>query len=93
MPMSDAWIFIAVFGGLFILRLIAATLVFLWILDEGERCPNCDAETVRVEARGALRWMPKFRPSWCYECHWHGLLRVNRAGSSRTAGAIQASYR
>ncbi len=76
--MSDAALFIALFGGLFVVRLIAATVVFLWILPDGDRCPCCDAETLRVESRGALKVMPWFRSSWCYECDWHGLHRVRR---------------
>ncbi|MEX1186266.1 MAG: hypothetical protein WEA80_06730 [Gemmatimonadaceae bacterium] len=76
--MSDAALFIALFGGLFVIRLIAATVVFLWILPDGDRCPCCDAETLRVESRGALKAMPWFRSSWCYECDWHGLHRVRR---------------
>lgn len=74
--MSDAALFIGLFGGLFVLRFIAATVVFLWILPDGDRCPCCDAETLRVESRGALKVMPWFRSSWCYECDWHGLHRV-----------------
>lgn len=74
--MSDAALFIGLFGGLFVLRFIAATVVFLWILPDGIRCPNCDTETLRVESRGVLKIMPWFRSSWCYECDWHGLHRV-----------------
>ena len=73
--MSDAVIFVAFFGGFFILRIIAATIVFLWILPEGDRCPNCDAVTLRVQSVGWNRLMPWFRTSWCYECGWDGLLR------------------
>ena len=73
--MSDAVIFVVAFGGLFILRIVAATLVFLWILPEGDRCPHCDAVTLRVQSAGWNRLMPWFRTSWCYECGWDGLLR------------------
>ena len=73
--MSDAVIFIVAFGGLFVLRIIAATIVFLWILPEGDRCPHCDAVTLRVQSAGWNRLMPWFRTSWCYECGWDGLLR------------------
>ena len=73
--MSDAVIFVAFFGGFFILRIVAATIVFLWILPEGDRCPNCDAVTLRVQSAGWNRLMPWFRTSWCYECGWDGLLR------------------
>ena len=73
--MSDAVIFAVVFVGFFVLRLIAATIVFFVILPEGERCPNCDAVTLRVQSRGMNALMPWFRTSWCYECGWRGLLR------------------
>lgn len=79
--MSDAALFIALFGGLFVVRVIAATVVFLWILPDGDRCPCCDAETLRVESGGVLKVMPWFRSSWCYECDWHGLHRVRRTSS------------
>ncbi|MGI8619487.1 MAG: hypothetical protein ACR2L6_10420 [Gemmatimonadaceae bacterium] len=92
--MSDAALFIILFGGLFVLRLIAATVVFLCILPEGVRCPCCDAETLRVEARGALKIMPWFRSSWCYECEWHGLHRVRRVRlvTAASAAALQESH-
>lgn len=73
--MSDALIFVIVFGGLFVLRICAATFVFLLILPRGERCPNCDAPTLRVRSRGWNTLMPWFRTSWCIECGWDGLLR------------------
>lgn len=73
--MSDGAIFVLVFGGFFVLRIIAATLVFLWILPEDDRCPNCDAVTVRVQSSIWNRLMPWFRTSWCYECGWEGMLR------------------
>jgi len=73
--MSDGAIFVIVFGGFFVLRIIAATLVFFWILPEGDRCPNCDAVTIRVQSPALNRLMPWFRTSWCYACGWEGLLR------------------
>ena len=73
--MSDAVIFAVIFVGFFVVRLIAATVVFFFILPEGDRCPNCDAVTLRVKSRGWNSLMPWFRTSWCYECGWHGLLR------------------
>ena len=73
--MSDAVIFAVIFVGFFVLRLIAATVVFFFILPEGDRCPNCDAVTLRVKSRAWNVVMPWFRTSWCYECGWHGLLR------------------
>jgi len=72
---SDAVIFAVVFVGFFVLRGIAATIFFYYILPEGDRCPNCDAVTLRVHSRGWRLLMPRLRPSWCYECNWHGLLR------------------
>jgi hypothetical protein len=73
--MSDGAIFVLVFGGIFVLRIIFATLCFFLILPAGDRCPICDAATVRVQSRGWNQLLPWFRTSWCYECQWHGLLR------------------
>ena len=73
--MVDAIIFTAVFVGFFILRGVAATIFFYYLLPEGDRCPNCDAVTLRVESRGWNLLVPMVRTSWCYECNWHGLLR------------------
>ncbi|MCC6928305.1 MAG: hypothetical protein IT359_04845 [Gemmatimonadaceae bacterium] len=73
--MSDAALFIAFFGGLMLLRFIVATIAFLVILPPGERCPNCDSPTLRVESRLYGRILPWFRESWCIECGWQGLLR------------------
>lgn len=73
--MSDAAIFIGVFGGMFVLRIIAATLFFLCLLPAGDRCLNCDAPTLRVQRAFWHRCVPWFRPSWCMECGWKGLLR------------------
>lgn len=73
--MSDAVIFTLVFGGFFILRGIAATVFFYFILPDGDRCLNCDAPTLRVQSRGWNLLVPQLRTSWCYECGWHGMLR------------------
>lgn len=73
--MSDAMLFVVIFVGFFILRIIAATIVFFFLLPKGDRCPNCDAVTVRVESKGWNLVMPWFRTSWCYDCGWEGLLR------------------
>lgn len=73
--MSEALLFSFVFVGFFILRIIAATIFFYFLLPEGDRCPECDAPTVRVQAKGWNLLMPWFRTSWCYECGWEGLLR------------------
>jgi hypothetical protein len=73
--MSDAVVFGLVFVGFFLLRGLAATVIFFYLLPEGDRCPNCDAVTLRVESRVVNRILPRFRTSWCYECGWHGMLR------------------
>ncbi len=73
--MSDAVLFAVVFVGFFVLRIIAATILFFWLLPEGDRCPNCDAVTIRVESKAWNTLMPWFRTSWCYNCNWEGLLR------------------
>jgi hypothetical protein len=73
--MSDAAIFVLVFGGLFVLRAIAATVVFFYILPRGDRCPNCDAITVRIQGGVLNRVVPSLRSSWCMECGWSGTLR------------------
>ena len=73
--MSDAVIFVVVFVGFFILRAVAATVFFLYLLPDGDRCPHCDAVTLRVQAPVWNRLLPMFRTSWCYECNWSGFLR------------------
>ncbi len=73
--MSDAGIFVLVFGGIFVLRIIAATVFFFFLLPQGDRCLHCDAPTLRVQRAFWHRWVPWFRPSWCMECGWKGMLR------------------
>lgn len=73
--MLDAALFVLVFVGFFVLRGVLATLFFYYILPEGDRCPNCDAVTLRVQSSHWNRFVPAVRTSWCYECNWHGLLR------------------
>lgn len=73
--MTDIVIFVVVFGGFFVLRGIAATIVFYFLLPEGDRCPLCDEPTIRVQERGWNFLLPWFRTSWCYRCGWEGLLR------------------
>jgi hypothetical protein len=73
--MSDGALFVLIFVGFFILRGLAATAFFLFLLPEGDRCPNCDAVTLRVQSPWLNRLLPNFRTSWCYECNWEGLLR------------------
>ena len=83
--MSDAAIFATVFVSIFVLRIIAATLVFFWILPQGNRCPNCNAVTIRLQARGLARWTPWFRSSWCIACGWSGTLRHGAVRDAPTA--------
>ena len=73
--MWNAILCIVIIGGFFILRAVLATVFFFYLLPKGDRCPNCDAVTLRVQSRGWNLFFPKFRTSWCYECGWHGLLR------------------
>ena len=87
--MSDAVIFLIVFGGFFVLRAIAATVFFLYLLPDGDRCPHCDAVTLRVESPVLNRVLPMFRTSWCFGCNWHGLLR--RGAPSPLAAVEQAN--
>jgi hypothetical protein len=88
--MSDAALFVLVFGGLFILRGIAATIVFLWILPDGIQCPQCDADTTRVEPGRVMKLLPRFRSSWCLTCGWHGVHRITPVVGVRTAPASSA---
>ncbi|HUF26678.1 MAG TPA: hypothetical protein VMM18_06825 [Gemmatimonadaceae bacterium] len=72
--MSDAVIFAVVFVGFFVVRVIAATIIFMLILPKGDRCPHCNAVTLRMQSRWNLL-MPWFRTSWCIDCGWDGFLR------------------
>lgn len=72
--MSDVLLFALVFGGLFVLRIILATIFFGLILPADDHCPGCDAVTIRI-ASAFDRVLPWFRRSWCLRCGWHGVLR------------------
>lgn len=92
--MSDGAIFVLVFGGIFALRIVAATVFFLCLLPRGDRCLNCDAPTLRVQPAFWHRCLPWFRPSWCLECGWKGLLRsgeLTPASPSLPVAAPRAS--
>lgn len=91
--MQHALIFAAIFVGSFVLRLAAATAVFLFLLDDQGRCPNCDAETLRLESRFLQRCAPFLRASWCPACGWEGTLRKRRptpGGDQARAGATRS---
>ena len=82
--MSDVVIFAVVFLGFFVLRAIAATIVFYFLLPESDRCPMCDEPTLRVKEPAWNLLLPWFRTSWCYRCGWEGLLRRGAAGPAST---------
>jgi len=73
--MSDGLLFGIVFLGFFVLRGVAATIVFYFILPDSTRCPMCDAETLHIHSRFWRLTMPGLRPSWCPVCRWEGMLR------------------
>lgn len=73
--MSDAAIFGVIFVAFFVLRAIAATVFFYYMMPQSNRCPMCDSPTIRVAEPAWNRLLPWFRTSWCYECGWEGLLR------------------
>jgi hypothetical protein len=73
--MTEAVLFAIVFVGFFVLRGIAATIFFVVLLNDDGRCPNCDAETLRVQSRAWEVTMPWLRASWCPRCGWEGMLR------------------
>jgi len=83
----DGTIFVVVLGGLFILRIIAATVFFYYILPRDDRCPNCDAPTIRLQPAGWNRLVPFLRSSWCVACGWEGLLRIPSHAPSRAKPA------
>jgi hypothetical protein len=73
--MSDIVIFALVLGGMFVIRLIAATVLFYYILPKGDRCPNCDAATARVQSKLMGRLIRNLRKRWCMRCGWEGYFR------------------
>ncbi len=87
--MSDAVIFAVIFGAFFVLRAIAATIVFYFLLPDSDRCPLCDEPTVRVSSPAWNVLLPWFRTSWCYRCGWEGLLRP-RPASPRDAASTDS---
>ena len=73
--MTEVVWFAVVFVGFFLLRGIAATITFYFLLPDSDRCPLCDEPTIRVAEPAWNRLLPWFRTSWCYQCGWEGLLR------------------
>lgn len=86
--MSDAVLFGIIFAGFFVLRFIAATIVFYYVLPAGDRCPNCDAPTIRVQSRFWNTLLPWIRTSWCYSCGWEGFLRNGPLSSPAETQAL-----
>jgi hypothetical protein len=87
--MTGVWIFAIVFVAFFVLRGIAATITFYFLLPDSDRCPLCDSPTLRVVEPAWNRLLPWFRTSWCYSCGWEGLLRPGPApdaASTRSHG-------
>jgi hypothetical protein len=72
--MSENAIFFWFFAVLFVLRAIAATFVYAWLLSDAPECPSCGSETMHVQPRGVQHLFPKLRPSWCSVCGWEGML-------------------
>ena len=91
--MSETVWFVIVFVGFFILRGVAATIFFLCLLPDGDRCPNCDAVTVRVQSRAWNFLLPRFRTSWCMRCNWHGLLRAGPLTATEPAAEMTKSHK
>jgi len=77
--MSEGVLFAIIFVGFFVLRGIAATVVFYFLLPDGDRCPMCDTPTLHVHSRFWRRALPGLRPSWCPACRWEGMLRRPRS--------------
>ncbi len=89
--MSDAAIFALVFGGLLILRIIAATVVFVLILPRGDRCPLCDAVTLRIHSPILSRIQLAKR--WCLACSWNGVMRIGPIDAPVPMRAEEATAR
>lgn len=86
--MSDAVLFGIIFAGFFVLRFIAATVAFYFLIPAGDRCPNCDAPTVRVQSKVWNAIFPWIRTSWCYNCGWEGFLRKGELSSPAETKAL-----
>jgi hypothetical protein len=83
-------VFVVVLVGFFVLRIIVATIVFFFILPDGDRCPVCDEVTLRVQSRGWNTLMPWFRTSWCIRCDWEGLHRHGPVAPAEARSATRA---
>ena len=88
--MSDAALFVGFFSAILVVRIVVATLVFILLIPRTDRCPHCDAVTLRVQSPGWNRLMPWFRSSWCYHCGWEGMLRHPDASTLRSDRKVAA---
>jgi hypothetical protein len=86
--MLEIVVWILIFGGFFTLRGILATILFFNLLSDGDRCPICDAVTVRIQAPVRTLLLPRFRPSWCLTCGWRGMLRAGPLSSGAESPAL-----
>ena len=77
--MTEGVLFAVVFVGFFVLRGIFATIVFYFILPDGDECPMCDEHTLHIHSSFWRRTLPGLRPSWCPVCGWEGMLRKPRS--------------
>lgn len=85
--MSENAIFFWFFVVLFVLRAIAATFVYAWLLSDAPECPSCGSETLHVQPRPFQRLFPKLRPSWCAVCGWEGMLHPIPAAAAQVPRA------
>jgi hypothetical protein len=88
--MTEGVLFAVVFVGFFVLRGIAATIVFYFLLDDDGRCPMCDEHTLHVHSTLWQRSLPGLRPSWCPVCGWEGMLRKPRARAAPALPVVVA---
>lgn len=88
--MSDALIFVLVFGGLMFLRLVAATIVFVLILPRGDRCPLCDATTARLTSAVLRVLRIPLTHRWCLACGWDGYMRTEQQNLTPNVGQARA---
>ena len=72
---SDGLLFFWFFAALFVLRAIAATFVYAWLLSEAPECPACGGNTLHIQRHGVAWLFPRLRPSWCPDCAWEGMLQ------------------
>lgn len=90
--MSDTALFVLIFGGLFVLRIVAATIIFLVLLPRDGHCPNCDEPTTRVASLVCDRCLPWFRKSWCLRCGWEGIMRRSDKHAERVAAPDKVTH-